>query len=156
MEVCTKNLSKDWNFTLKIVLGKKRQECSTLELYSLANAHTWTNGLAVTWVPVTKSLCFKSPNRSLQSGNEPSLIQRKNKVNNGYKNCISKVGLSCFPNNGLEPIPLMKETFLKKTQNFSRTNFIQSLPLIQNNSPLLHQKMYCMYCEILLFYAFNV
>ena len=44
------------------------------------HAYTWTNDLVSTWLPDTKSLWFKSPNRSLQTGNEPSLKQRKNKV----------------------------------------------------------------------------
>ena len=41
------------------------------------HAYNWTNGLASTWLPFIKSLCFQSPNRSLQPGNEPSLIQKK-------------------------------------------------------------------------------
>ena len=59
------------------------------------------------------------------------------------KNCISKVGLSQFPNNSHEPILLMKGDVSQKTRKVSRKTFFLSLPHIQNNSSPLHQKMYC-------------
>ena len=48
------------------------------------------------------------------------------------------------------PFSSWKETFLRKTH---KKTFILSLPHIHTKSPPLNQKMYC---EMILFYAFNV
>ena len=44
--------------------------------------HTWTNGIVPTWLSFTKIYCCESSWRSLQTYNEPCLIQRQNKYNN--------------------------------------------------------------------------
>ena len=109
MDICTKKIVKRLkvllNSTVQIVLGKKRQECSTLELHSLANLLT------------PQQMDFHKPG------------------------CLSQKLCALKTSTDHDPfILLVKETFLKKTQKFSRKLIFYLKLIFQLTPPPLLQK----------------
>ena len=71
---------------------------------------------------------LQKASKAQQLCNEQSLIQRKNKVSNGYKNTFLKMDCPNFLALHMNPFSSLKETFLQKTQNFQeKLSFSPSL-----------------------------
>ena len=107
------------------------------------HAHTWTNGLASIWLPVTKSLCFRSP-QQICTAWQWAKSQTKKEQSQQWLQKPAFLKWDCldFLTMRMNLFSSWKKTFLKKTQTFSRKTFILFLPHIQTNSSPLHQKCY--------------
>ena len=96
------------NSTLQIVFGKRRQECSTMELHSLANMLTPAQmAMHLPSCLLQKVLAMKAPRDLYKLA--MSQVSYKEKTNKTMvtKNWTNKVGISQFPNNAHESILLI-------------------------------------------------
>jgi hypothetical protein len=88
------------NSTLQIVFEKKRQECSTLELHSLANMLTPSQmALYHSGCFFQKVLAMKATRDLYTLAMSQVSYKERTKTTMVTKNWASKVGLSRFPNN---------------------------------------------------------
>jgi len=96
------------NSTLQIVFGKRRQECRTMELHSLANMLTPAQmAMHLPGCLLQKVLAMKAPRDLYKLAmSQVSYKERTNKTM-VTKNWTNKVGLSRFPNNAHESILLI-------------------------------------------------
>ena len=110
------------NSTLQIVFGKRRQECSTLELHSLANMLTPKQ--MVLYQPaclLQKVLAVKAPGDLYTLAMSQVSYKERTNTTMVTKNWTSKVGLSRFPNNAHETLLLIKGDISKeKTTTFKK------------------------------------
>ena len=111
------------NSTLQIVFGKRRQECSTLELHSQAKMLTPEQmALYQPGCLLQKVLAMKAPGDLYTLAMSQVSYKERTNTTMVTKNWSSKVGLSRFPNNAHEPclhtkgdISKEKASTLKKT-----------------------------------------
>ena len=97
------------NSTLQIVFGKRRQECSTLELHSLANVLTPEQmALYQPGCLLQRVLAVKAPGDLYTLAMSQVSYKERTNTTMVTKNWTSKVGLSRFPNNAHKPLLLMK------------------------------------------------
>ena len=121
------------NSTLQIVFGKKRQECSTLELHSLANMLTPEQmALHQPGCLLQKVCASKAPTDLYSLAMSQVSYKERTKSTMVTKNCISKVGLSRFPNNAHEPILLMKGDISQENTKIFKKNFHSVLTSYSN------------------------
>ena len=117
------------NSTLQIVFGKRRQECSTLELHSLANMLTPSQmALYHPGCFLQKVLAVKAPRDLYTLAMSQVSYKERTKTTMVTKNWTSKVGLSRFPNNAHEAFLLTNgEISQEKISTFKKKMHVANL-----------------------------
>jgi hypothetical protein len=121
------------NATLQIVFGKKRQECSTVELHSLANMLTPSQmALYYPGCLLQKVLAVKAPRDLYNLATKQVSFKQRTQNTMVTKDWTTNVGLARFPNTAHKPILLMNgdisqeqvATFKKKMYTVLKQNDI--------------------------------